>query len=747
MATMVLTVVGTALGGPIGGAVGAMLGQAIDGRILFAPKGRQGARLSDLRLQTSRYGDPIPRMFGTMRVAGSVIWATDLVERRSRQSAGKGQPKITTYSYSASFAVAISSRPVIAVRRIWADGNLLRGAAGDFKTALGAFRLHRGQEDQPLDPLIAAHKGMASSPAHRGIAYAVFEDLQLADYGNRIPSLTFEVVADDGAVAIATIAEAVSHGMIRAGAAGDSGAGGGSETGPEMVTGYAASGATAADALFPLVDGLDLAMRETADGGLVLTPPGTESEAVLHRSMIGAAFNGRREPAMQRTRGRAEDVPIRQVMHYYDPARDYQAGAQTAERSGAGRAEASLDLPAALEAGAARAMAQARLLRLWTGRNGLEVRCDWRALAFDPGMTLSVEGQAGRWRIEQMEWEAMGVRLRLGKIAGAGRPDLPASSGEPVLQVDGLHGPTSLIVADLPMATEEAATAPVVIAAAAGVETGWRAAELFVEDEASGGLVSLGGTAAPAIMGQVAIPPRGDVSARLFDGLSVVEVDLLHDGMRLFNADDAAMLAGANRALLGREMIQFGQASRIGERRWRLTRLLRGRGGTEWAMTGHAPGDDFLLLEEEALFLLPPEHVRIGTDLLMDAIGVGDMVPVQARAAMEGQALLPLSPVHARARQDADGWHFDWVRRSRSGWRWNDGVDAPLGEEQELYRLTLAQGGTLIRQAEVAQPRWTYDAAMIAGDRARGFGGAVSAEIRQVGTYGPGRGAMLNLMV
>lgn len=735
MATMVLTVVGTVLGGPIGGAIGATLGQAIDSRVLFAPKGRQGARLSDLRLQTSRYGDQIPQLFGTMRVAGSVIWATDLVERRSRSSAGKGQPKITTYSYSASFAVALSSRPIIMVRRIWADGNLLRGTAGDFKTALGAFRVYDGRRDHPLDPLIAAHKGIASTPAHRGIAYVVFEDLQLADYGNRIPSLTFEVVADDGAVALATIAHGMSDGAISADAAGDMG----------RVTGYAASGGSVADALFPLVDGLDLAMVEQ-DGGLALTQ-GVESAAVVGASLIGAAFNGRREPATQRSRGRAEDVPIRLVAHYYDPARDYQAGAQMAQRPGAGRSEATLDLPAAIDAGAARAMAQGHLSRMWAGRNGMDARCDWRALAFAPGMIVAVEGQAGRWRIEQMEWEAMGVRLRLGKIAGGVGVDLPASSGESVLQLDGLHGPTSLMVADLPMATEEAAVAPVVIAAASGIEQGWRAAELFVEEEASGSLVSLGGTTAPAIMGHVMTPPRGDVSARLFDRRSVVEVDLLHDGMALFNADEAALLAGANRALLGRELIQFGQASRIGERRWRLIHLLRGRGGTEWAMAGHGVGDDFLLLEEEALLAIAPEHIRIGTDLLVNAIGVGDVAPVQTRAPVAGQALLPLSPVHARAMLDEAGWHVDWIRRSRSGWRWNDGVDVPLGEEQELYHLTLTQAGAVIRTANAAQPRWTYDAASMASDRARGFGGPVLAEIRQVGTHGMGRGAVLGLML
>src|SRR3546814_5037568 len=39
----------------------------------------------------------------------------------------------------------------------------------------------------------------ANVSAHRGLAYVVFEDLQLAEYANRIPNLTFEVAAEAGA--------------------------------------------------------------------------------------------------------------------------------------------------------------------------------------------------------------------------------------------------------------------------------------------------------------------------------------------------------------------------------------------------------------------------------------------------------------------------------------------------------------------------------------------------------------------
>ncbi len=192
MATLLLTAVGTAVGGPLGGALGAFLGQQADTAI-FGRGSREGPRLKELSVTTSSYGHPIARHFGRMRVAGTVIWATDLVENSST-SGGKGKPKTTTYNYSANFAVALSSTPILDVGRIWADGHLLRGAAGDLKVE-GRLRVHLGNGDASVDPLIFADKG-ESAPAFRDCAYVVFENLQLADFGNRIPALTFEIFAD-----------------------------------------------------------------------------------------------------------------------------------------------------------------------------------------------------------------------------------------------------------------------------------------------------------------------------------------------------------------------------------------------------------------------------------------------------------------------------------------------------------------------------------------------------------------------
>ena len=204
MAALVLSVAGAAVGGAVFGPAGAIAGRlvgAIGGslidRALFASnteRNVEGPRLADLDVMASTEGAPIPRVYGRARLAGQVIWATKIEEVISHHSdtdgGGKGGPtattNTTTYSYFANFAVGLCEGPIGRVGRIWADGKPL--------DLVGlTVRTYTGSEDQTLDPLIVAHEGTENTPAYRGLGYVVFERLPLADFGNRIPQLSFEV--------------------------------------------------------------------------------------------------------------------------------------------------------------------------------------------------------------------------------------------------------------------------------------------------------------------------------------------------------------------------------------------------------------------------------------------------------------------------------------------------------------------------------------------------------------------------
>ena len=146
-------------------------------------------RLDRLRLTGAGEGGAIGQIWGRMRVAGQVIWATEFTETVRRRRTGKGapKPKVNEYSYSLSLAIALCEGEILRVGRIWADGNEI--SALDLN-----LRVYQGSETQLPDPLIEAVEGSGKAPAYRGLAYVVIEDLELSPYGNRVPQFSFEVV-------------------------------------------------------------------------------------------------------------------------------------------------------------------------------------------------------------------------------------------------------------------------------------------------------------------------------------------------------------------------------------------------------------------------------------------------------------------------------------------------------------------------------------------------------------------------
>jgi GTA TIM-barrel-like domain/Putative phage tail protein len=190
----ILGISGATIGSQLGQLAGAYVDQALFGA---AGQGRsfEGPRLDELRVTASSEGAPIPRVYGAARVSGQVIWATEFEEVRSTSSAG-GQSKggalgggsatSVSYAYFANFAVSLAEGEITGLGRVWADGK-----EWDFSDV--AYRVYYGSEDQAPDALIAAKQGATGAPAYRGTAYIVFERLPLADFGNRLPQLSFEI--------------------------------------------------------------------------------------------------------------------------------------------------------------------------------------------------------------------------------------------------------------------------------------------------------------------------------------------------------------------------------------------------------------------------------------------------------------------------------------------------------------------------------------------------------------------------
>lgn len=700
MATLILSAVGTVLGGPLGGAIGALIGRQVDTSIVGSRK-IEGPRLKELSVQTSSYGSALPLHFGRIRAAGTVIWATELVEHQEKSGGGKGRPSVTSFSYTASFAIAVASRPIAGIGRIWADGNLLRGEAGDLKVG-GQLRIYRGYGDQAVDSLLVQAEGVAHNPAYRGLAYAVFEDLELADFGNRIPSLTLEIFADDGAVSFKDIiGDLLPNANVNA-------------VGTAPVLGFTVDQGTIGDVLATLAEVTPMTcavQSEELSFSLAETIPTAPLPILPAPTAGGESADDARADGWSRRREAAPSA--RQcAVRYYDIARDFQPGMQRSiGRSGPGDVSV-IELPAALTATEARALADKAAHRFTLARDTLRYRISEVDAAIGPGAIVRTAIAEGVWRIDQWEWLADGVMLDLAAVPASSPNAGATDSGRANHAADLLATPTLLAAFEVPWDGSGDGNSPAIRLAATALTGGWTGAALYARRQ-DGAMEPLGTTGRRRAIAGVTASILPNASPLLLDATSWVDVELASSDFSLDNVTWAQLMQGANMATLGSEIIQFGQVEQTGSRIWRLSGLLRGRGGTEHS-TGHHAIDEHFAMIDGNLVAVDPMLVGEPANNDIVAIGRGDTEPAVTRIINPGLAVRPLSPVHGRAIRMLDGSiSLDWVRRSRGSWLWLDEVDAPLNENAELWEITWSTAASPVRIWQTASPKLDISATLM----------------------------------
>lgn len=167
------------------------------------PKGQDNARSVDPRVQGSRFGVVIDRVYGTIEKAGQVIWATPIRDDVSfvpgtRNKRG-GTPDQTNHIYRRSFGILFCERPAsgfLGVSRIKFDDKTFAAATGGgLLGEVGSnYEIKLGAADQLPNTWYEADKGVGQVSAHRGYVTVWFYDIDLGPYGDRIPNVRVELV-------------------------------------------------------------------------------------------------------------------------------------------------------------------------------------------------------------------------------------------------------------------------------------------------------------------------------------------------------------------------------------------------------------------------------------------------------------------------------------------------------------------------------------------------------------------------
>lgn len=200
MAQLVVSAVGAAVGFMVGGPAGAQIGWvagSMVGAYAFAEnQTHEGPRLKDLKITGTDYGDTIPWVAGSPRIAGQIIWASNRRETRHEEEVGGkgggGGATQVTYTYDCDLLILLTENPDLSVSRIWSNNELVWNGGLKKEGVWRDINLYTGSQNQMPDPTYEAAVGVGNAPAYRGRTSVMIRGLQLGGSGT-IPNITFEI--------------------------------------------------------------------------------------------------------------------------------------------------------------------------------------------------------------------------------------------------------------------------------------------------------------------------------------------------------------------------------------------------------------------------------------------------------------------------------------------------------------------------------------------------------------------------
>lgn len=302
---------------------------------------------------------------------------------------------------------------------------------------------------------------------------------------------------------------------------------------------------------------------------------------------------------------------------------------------------------------------------------------------------------------------------------------------------------TELALLDIPL-LRDADDGPGMYVAARGTTTRWPGAIVYRSTDGVTYAESVADIGEPAVMGLTTSVLADWTRGAIMDRVSSVLVDVGPGQLASASADQLQADGTLNALMVGSELVRFTTATLQSSNPniYRVSGLLRGQSGTEWAMGSHAVDEPVVLLRTRGLRRMALTQADIGATRYFKGVTKGAIVDDATADTIAAESIgqKPLAPVDLRASRDADGnMVLSWKRRTRLDTNFTGltGIVVPLGESSERYEVDIISGTSVVRSAAVTEPSFAYSTNMQTSDFG-GLQGTVTAKVYQIGANGRG---------
>jgi len=475
------------------------------------------------------------------------------------------------------------------------------------------------------DDILASIRDDELSPAYRGTAYVAFDGLELKDFGNQMPQFNFEVdarprepeITSATATTICTIGQCLDSMLIRAGRYKHLGVGGAYTVGDHFDTtefqgvnsptdegisnllrGYGIVGAKSVkSSISNLILRYDILVSESSgylkfirrgqEDVLVIPEKDLAAYAFPETNMVGTKFGMTDQPDT--------NLPNEINVDYFDINDSYQKGSQKAMKtiSGLPRVD-QLDLPLSMTATEAQECAVRVLYQTWSQRNHCTFSLPPKYININENDILSVTVNEENYKVRVLEIHRGADFLH--KITGLiTESSFAPYSGEgddgTVDEGDPYFPPAMLTYAlDSPAFHSLANTTAghYIVGCTSKVDQEFRGAEIYASDTSGGPYAFVGSYPNEAMIVYVGEASGGfpimEGPIGCWDETQTIKVKVLgplSTSQPASAASDIEVYGGANQLYIGGELIGFRTVTALGSNLFRLSRLLRGRRGTQ----------------------------------------------------------------------------------------------------------------------------------------------------------------------
>ena len=418
-------------------------------------------------------------------------------------------------------------------------------------------------------------------------------------------------------------------------------------------------------------------------------------------------------------------LPRRVRIKYIDRVREYDFSEQYAERLSTDAVNLlSLDLTIVMTAAEAAQKADVLLYLYWMERYDASFTLPPTYLHLEPSDVVTVETPESniKLRLTSVNYTSDDLVECKAKYADSAIYTSTAAGEEPTTTGGTVIQPTTwsaYVLLDIPTILSSQPTYSFGVAMYGG-NSGWGGGVLMQSKDAGTSWASVAESAAPGATTGICSNSIGVAESRLIDNSSILDVTLRTG--ELFSVTELAMLNGANYFAYGAdgrwEIIAAKTCTLVSGKSYTLKDMLRGRFGTEWAMSTHSAGDVVVLLDTNDVETILSESSQIGLPYLYRGVTLNRDIDSDTNRTFtyRGINLKPLSPVYVTGVGSlvTNDWTLSWIRRTRIGGEWRDGVDADLGESLEKYEVDIFSNSsytTVKRTLTVYSQTATYTSA------------------------------------